>query len=117
MQNEIYSIEAEQYVLAAILINPEIYEEVAEILSADDFYSEQNKIIYASISKIYSKTKSLDLLMLLNDIVSRSQRDDETARNSTKEYLMQLSENVPVITNVKEYANIIKEKSLQRKYI
>ena len=112
-----YSLEAEQSVLGAVLISPEIYEEIAETLSVDDFYLENHKEIYDSITNMYLKHRSLDLVTLLEDIVSKSSRSDNSARSSAKEYLMRLSDNVPVIGNIKEYAGIVREKSLRRKLI
>jgi len=112
-----YSLDAEQSVLGAVLLSPEIYEEIAEILSVDDFFLENHKEIYDSITNLYLKSRSLDPITLLEDIVSKSARSDDAVRNSTKEYLMRLSENVPVIGNVKEYAGIVREKSLRRKLI
>ena len=114
-----YSLEAEQSVLGAILISPEIYEEIAETLSVDDFYLSNHREIYDSITNLYLKNRSLDLVTLLEDIVSKNPRpgSDDSTRNTTKEYLMRLSDNVPVIKNIKEYAAIVKEKSLRRRLI
>jgi len=112
-----YSLEAEMSVLGAILISPEIYEEVAETLSVDDFYLSNHKQIYDAITDLYLRNRSLDLITLLEDIVSKNSRTDDMTRNNTKEYLMRLSDNVPVVKNVKEYAEIVKEKSLRRKLI
>jgi len=104
-------------VLGAILINPEIYEQIAETLSAEDFYLPNHRDIYDSITNLYLKNRSIDLVTLLDDIVSKGPRSDESARNTAKEYLMRLSDNVPVIANIKEYAGIVKEKSMRRKLI
>ena len=112
-----YSLEAEQSVLGAVLISPEIYEEIAEMLSVEDFYLPNHRDIYDSITGLYLKNRSLDLVTLLNDIISRSAGQNETAQNSMKEYLLRLSESVPFIGNIKEYAGIVKEKSLRRKLI
>ncbi|MCL2159238.1 MAG: replicative DNA helicase [Oscillospiraceae bacterium] len=112
-----YSLEAEMSVLGAILISPNIYEEIAENLSVDDFYLPNHRDIYDSITNLYLKNRSLDLITLLDDMVSKSARSDEASRTTAKEYLMRLSDAVPVIGNVKEYAEIVKEKSLRRKLI
>ena len=116
-----YSLEAEQSVLGAVLISPEVYGEIAETLSPDDFFLPNHRDIYDSITGLYLKNRSLDLVTLLEDIVSKNNRagsvPDDTVRNSTKEYLMRLSLNVPVIGNIREYADIVKEKSMRRRLI
>ncbi|MCL2099160.1 MAG: replicative DNA helicase [Oscillospiraceae bacterium] len=112
-----YSLEAEMSVLGAVLIKPEIYEEIAEILLPEDFYLDSHRQIYDAITDLYLRNRSLDLVTLLEDIVAKSQRGGESVRNTTKETLMHLADSVPVIDNVKEYAEIVKEKSLRRKLI
>ena len=112
-----YSLEAEMSVLGAILIKPELYEEIAEMLSIEDFYLDNHRQIYDAITDLYLRSTSLDLVTLLEEIVSKSQRSDETSRSNTRETLMRLAESVPVIDNIKEYAEIVKEKSLRRKLI
>jgi len=112
-----YSLEAEMSVLGAVLIYPDKYEEIAEILSADDFYLPNHRDIYESITRLYLKNRSIDLVILLDDISSKGPRPDDSARNTAKEYLMRLSDSVPVAGNIKEYAAIVREKSLRRKLI
>jgi len=112
-----YSLEAEMSVLGAILISPDVYEEIAEMLSADDFYLPNHRDIYDSIINLYLKSRSIDLVTLLDNLVSKSPHPDDSARNTAKEYFMRLSDNVPVVGNIKEYAGIVKEKSLRRKLI
>lgn len=112
-----YSLEAEMSVLGAVLIKPEIYEEVAEMLSVEDFYLDNHRQIYDAITDLYLRNRSLDLVTLLDDIEAKNQRSDEMTRNSTKEFLMRLSDSVPFTDNIKEYAEIVKEKSLRRKLI
>jgi len=112
-----YSLDAEMSVLGAILISPDVYEQIAEALSVDDFYLPNHRDIYDSITHLYLKNRSIDLTILLDDIVKRGPRSDESAKNTAKEYMMRLSDNVPVVGNVKEYAGIVREKSLRRKLI
>ena len=112
-----YSLEAEMSVLGAVLIYPDKYEEIAEILSPDDFYLPNHREIYDSITHLYLKNRSIDLVILLDDIVKKGPRPDDSARNTAKEYLMRLSDSVPVAGNIKEYAAIVREKSLRRKLI
>ena len=112
-----YSLEAEMSVLGSIIIKPDIYEEIAETLLPEDFYLEVHRQIYDAITDLYLRNRSLDLVTLLEDISAKNQRGGETARSSVKETLTRLADSVPIIDNVKEYAEIVKEKSLRRKLI
>ena len=44
-----YSIDAEQSALGSILVNPECFDEVAQIVKADDFYHETHKRIFETM--------------------------------------------------------------------
>jgi len=108
-----FSLEAEQSVLGAILISPELYEEIAGELTVEDFYLERHQRIFESITDLYLKDKSLDLVTLL-DVLLKNTKETESG---IKEYLVTLAEFVPRITNIKDYSVIVKEKSLRRKLI
>ena len=108
-----FSLEAEQSVLGAILISPELYEEVAGELTVDDFYLEKHRQIYEAITDLYLKDKMLDLVTLLDALVKNTKENE----NSMKEYLVLLSDTVPLLANLKDYSAIVKEKSFRRKLI
>ena len=117
MENAPHSLEAEQSVLGAILISPEKYEDIADMLSPDDFYLENHKNIYDCMMNLYLEKSSIDLIALLENMLSKGSQGDDRARSVAKEYLMKLSDIVPVSDNIKEYAGIVKEKSLRRKLL
>ena len=112
-----YSLDAERSVLGAILISPDKYDDITEIISADDFYLENHRLIYDSITNLYLKSRSLDPITLLDEMDSKNPRSNDATRSETREYLARLTENVPVIENIQIYAGIVKEKSLRRKLI
>ena len=112
-----YSLEAEQSVLGAIILKPDIYEEIAVLLDAGDFYLDEHRQVYDAITALYLKNRSLDLVILLEEITAKNQRDGEDVRSGMRELLLQLAKSVPVVDNVKEYADIVKEKSTRRKLI
>jgi len=112
-----YSLEAEQSVLGAILLKPEIYEEIAVTLDAGDFYLDEHRQVYDAITGLYLQNRSLDPVILLDEITVKNQREGEDTRSGARVLLAQLAQSVPVVDNVKEYADIVKEKSTRRKLI
>lgn len=107
------SMEAEQAVLGSIIIKPESFDTIAGMLAATDFYIEDHQRIYATLLKMYGESKIIDTVTLVNSISEQNGKDKE----STIQYITLLAESVPSVTNVKDYARIVKEKSILRSLI
>jgi replicative DNA helicase len=107
------SIEAEQAVLGSIIIKPDSYDVIGGMLTADDFYLEDHKNIFRAITSMYSASKVIDPVTLVNTLVEQGGRDKE----SGIQYISLIAESVPAVSNVKEYAKIVKDKSVLRRLI
>lgn len=105
-----YSTEAEQSVLWSILIDKESLLSIWDLLREEDFYVEQNSIIYWVIMELYKKNKPIDLITV------REKLDDKWMLEKIwwQTYLMELTDVVPTTANVYEYAQIVKNKSVLR---
>lgn len=108
-----YSLEAEQAVIGSIILKAERLAQVTEIIKADDFYVEKHKEIYAMLQSMYLESKSIDLVTLLNNMVSASLGSED----NIKEYITQLCEMVPAASNISDYARIVRDKALLRRLI
>ncbi|MBQ8858778.1 MAG: replicative DNA helicase [Clostridia bacterium] len=118
MNNDFYkkvpvAIEAEQSVLGSILIKPECFGTVTGILSAEDFYMEEHQHIFNAMSDMFLSSRHIDPVTLLNALV---QNGTYTEQNGM-EYIAQIARIVPSAANVKDYANIVHEKSILRRLI
>jgi replicative DNA helicase len=110
----VYSSEAEQSLLGAVILDSSCLSEVIPILSSPDcFYMKNNKLIYSVMTDMYSSGEAIDIVTLLDNL----QKKDEFDKESGKVYLTELGQQVPSITNVKRYAEIIKEKYDLRRLI
>ncbi len=107
------SIEAEQALLGAIIINPNCFDKVGGIITVDDFYLDEHKHIYSALLKMFVESKTVDTVTLVNRIVEEGDRDEA----GSIQYISQLANSVPSVANVKDYARIVKEKSLLRELI
>jgi replicative DNA helicase len=107
------SIEQEKAVLGSILINPEAYTRVNEILTPEVFYSEDNKIIYKYIKGMTSDGVGIDLITLTEAI----RKGGELEQVGGVYYISTLTNGVSGIKNVKEYAKSLFEKFLKRRLI
>ncbi len=107
------SLEAEQAVLGSIIIKPSTFDTIAGMLTANDFYLEDHKRIYSTLLSMYGESKTIDTVTLVNSISDQNGKDKE----STIQYITLLAESVPSIANVKDYAQIVKDKSVLREII
>ena len=106
-----HSVEAEQSVLGAMLIDARCVPEVIEALKSEDFYLRQNREIYETIYSMFNFSQTIDPVTVLEHMRLNGVYDENTSRN----YILQLMEITPTAANVKEYAAIVKDKSLLRR--
>lgn len=105
-----YSIEAEQAVLGALIVDPKCINEVAVVTKADYFYIRQHKEIYTAIASMYELSQSIDFVSLLEKL----KKDGVYDEAGGKAYLAQLVQNVPTTANVLTYVEIIRERYYAR---
>ena len=99
------SIEAEESLLSAILVDNNTLLDVVEILSADDFYRTAHQKIFAAIADLFDNGEPVDLVTLTNNLKKRDQL--EAVGGAT--YLARLMDAVPVAVNAQHYAKIISD--------
>ncbi len=104
---EPYSMDAEQAVLGAILIDTNCFDRVSGILrTADCFYIPQHKAIYTIIANLKLLNQKVDALIVAEELRRNGTYDEASGKN----YLAQLAQSVPSVANVENYAKIIREK-------
>ena len=108
-----HSIEAEQAVIGAMLMDKEAILTSSEIVSGDDFYQTAYGVIFAAIVEIYNEGRPVDLVTLQ----SRLKEKDVPAEISSLEFVRDLVAAVPTSANVKYYAEIVAEKAMLRRLI
>ena len=107
------AIDAEQAVLGSIIVNPDCFDKVSALIGPEDFYVEEHKHIYSTLLKMYGQSKTIDIVTLVNGLVEQGYRDEA----SGIQYISLMVDSVPAVANVKDYAKIVKDKSLLRKLI
>ena len=107
------SIEAEQAFLGSIIRKPEAFDSVGGMLEVEDFYLEEHKHIYLSLTKMYTESRTIDPVTLANTLVESGIKD----QTGGIQYIALLAESVPSAANIKDYAKIVKDKSTLRKLI
>ncbi|MCH1980653.1 replicative DNA helicase [Lawsonibacter sp. OA9] len=105
-----HSVEAEQAVLGSILFDPQCVPEVIDKLRPDDFYLRQNREIYETIYSMFNYSLTIDPVTVLENMKQHGYYTDQS-----RSYLLQLIDITPTAANVKEYIDIIKDKTLLRR--
>ena len=108
-----HSVESEQSILGSIILDKDAIITVAETIVPGDFYKEAHKIIYESMLSLNSNNEPIDLITLIEELRKEGHLDNVGGIS----YLTSLSTIVPTTSNVKYYANIVKEKSVMRQLI
>lgn len=104
------AIEAEQAVIGSMLIDPSCIPEVIELLRPEDFYAEENRRIFETVYGMFTDSVRIDAVTVLNELKIRGEYDDAGGRA----YLSQLMDVTPTAAGVREYARIIRDKSMLR---
>lgn len=108
-----YSLEAEQAVLGAILIDPQSINNVADSLRPDFFYLPEHQAIYRVMSTKMMESQTIDFVTVLEALKSEGFFQGEEG----KAYLLKLAQMVPSISNIDNYARIVREKYDVRRLI
>ncbi len=106
-----HSVEAEQAVLGAMLIDPRCIPDVVETLTGDDFYMKTNREIYDTIYTMFNFSATIDPVTVLDQMKLTGVYNEDSSRS----YILQLMEITPTAANVKEYVRIVKDKALLRR--
>lgn len=109
-----YSLDAEQSVLGSILIDPECFDDIAQIIRQDDFYLETHGEIFGLMQSYSLQSKNIDVITLINSLVANKIYEDEAAARS---YIKLLVDIVPGSSNAKDYASIVRDKATLRRLI
>ncbi len=108
-----HDLDAEQAILGSMLIDKDAVVSAFEKLREDDFYREDNKMIYVSMLNLYSKSEPIDIITVKAELESLGKLEQVGGI----EYLALLPEKVPTTANAGKYIKIVEEKSAIRKLI
>lgn len=108
-----HSVEAEQAVIGAMLMDKDAILTSSEIISGEDFYQSAYGVVYEAIVELFNEGKPVDLITLQE----RLKEKDVPAEISSLEFARDLLTAVPTSANVKYYAEIVAEKAMLRRLI
>lgn len=108
-----HSIEAEQSVIGAMIMDAEAIVTASEIVTSEDFYSKQYGVLFDAMRELNDEGKPVDPVTLQD----RLKEKDVPPEVASPEFIRDLITAVPTSANVKYYARIVAEKAVLRKLI
>ena len=108
-----HSIEAEQSVIGAMIVDREAITVASELICGDDFYSKQYGVVFDALVELNDEGKPVDPVTLQD----RLKEKDVPPETSSLEFIAALVTGLPTSANIKFYANIVAEKATLRKLI
>ena len=108
-----HSIEAEQSVVGAMLMDKDAITAASEMISGSDFYQSAYGVIFDSMVELFNEGKPVDLITLQE----RLREKEVPAEIASLEFVRDLVTAVPTSANIKYYAQIVADKSMMRRLI
>lgn len=108
-----HSVEAEQSVLGALLLDNHAWERVADMLGEVDFYRADHRLIWRQITRLIDQNKPADAVTVAEQLEQHNQLDEAGGLV----YLTTLVGNTPSAANIRRYAEIVRERALLRRLV
>jgi replicative DNA helicase len=106
-----HSVEAEQSLLGGLLLDNLAFDKVADLVAADDFYRDDHRRIFRHISRLIEQAKAADMVTVGESIEASEDKD----RTGGLAYLGSLAQSTPSALNIRRYAELVRERSVQRR--
>lgn len=110
LPGQLFDRDMEEALIGAVLINPEAYLDVAQIVEAGDFYYKNHQWIWEAIQHLFASEHSFDALTIQKELEAQNHLQEAGGF----EYLMGLANRVPSSLHAEYYAQIINELALRR---
>jgi len=108
-----HSIEAEQSLLGGLMLDHQSWDKIADVVSAQDFYRKDHRLIFAAIASLVEESNPCDVVTISEHLDNRS----ELEQAGGLEYLATLANETPGAANARSYARILRERSMLRSLI
>jgi len=108
-----HSIEAESSVLGGLLLDNNAWDRVGDLLKEGDFYRYEHQAIYAAIGALINASKPADVITVFEQLKNQGKAQEMGGLT----YLNSLAQYVPSATNIRRYAEIVRERAILRKLV
>jgi replicative DNA helicase len=106
-----HSVEAEQSLLGALLLDNQAFDRVADLVAGEDFYRDDHRRIWRHIARLIEVGRPADVVTVAESIEASEDKD----KAGGAAYLAVLAQNTPSAINIRRYAELVRERSVQRR--
>ena len=107
------ALEAEQSLLGGLLLDNRKWDEIAGAVTAEDFYDQNHRLIFAAISSLQEDGKPVDIITVTEFLEKREQLE----KAGGAAYISGLANNTPGVANILAYAEIVRDRAILRALI
>jgi replicative DNA helicase len=108
-----HSIEAEQSVLGGLLLDNRAWDKIADVVSGDDFYRHDHRLIFQHIARLIDQSRPADVITIYESLQNAGKADDAGGLP----YLNALAQNTPSAANIRRYGEIVRDRSVLRRLV
>ena len=108
-----HSIDSEKAVIGSMIMDADAIVAASEMLTGDDFYQRQFGILFETMVELYNEGKPVDVLTLQE----RLKMKDVPEEFASIEYISELVDSVPILTNIRQYAQTVADDAMLRRLI
>ena len=105
-----HSVEAEQSVLGGLLLENTAWERIADLITEQDFYRHDHRLVYRHITKLLDGSKPADVVTVSESL----ENSNELTTVGGLAYLGALAQNTPSAANIRRYAEIVRDRAILR---
>ena len=105
-----HSVEAEQAVLGALLLDAQAWDAVADVVTSEDFYRRDHQVIFAGIAGVVETRGPCDAVTVAEFLERKGQLEEAGGLA----YIATLARDTPSSANVRVYADIVRERAVLR---
>jgi replicative DNA helicase len=109
-----HNLEAERSTLGGVLVKPTAFDEMATVVTADDFLLPAHREIYEAMLQLDKRRAPIDVVSLGDELKNRGSLP---RLENGQAYLIELANSVPTAENISHYARLVQEKATLRRLI
>jgi replicative DNA helicase len=108
-----HSVEGESSVLGGLLLDNQAWDSVADVLSEEDFYRYEHRLVFGAIFAIVNASRPADVITVFEYLQGQGKAEEAGGLA----YLNALAQYVPGTANIRRYAEIVRDRSVLRQLL
>jgi len=107
------ALEAEQSLLGGLLLDNRKWDEIAGAVTAEDFYDQNHRLIFAAITALQEAGTPVDIITVTDHL----EKIEQLEKAGGAAYISGLASNTPGVSNITAYAEIVRDRAILRALI